>query len=146
MDLPFILSKDHKRHTKYNWMKKNNLKGDFEEIYNKYIYATHCELCNKEFTKPTARHMDHCHETGKFRNIVCSGCNQRKYDRKVNSNNTSGHRHIYKQIDKKCIQGFMWFFKVSIDGKLKKLISSIDLQTVIDFKDEWFEDHPEYFT
>jgi len=42
--------------------------------------------------------MDHSHETGKFRNIICHQCNLiNPLDIKSNKNNTStGHKNIYE--------------------------------------------------
>ena len=51
-ELPFELPKYHKTKTKYQW-KIRGIKftdEEFEYWYNKYIYATHCELCNKKFS------------------------------------------------------------------------------------------------
>jgi hypothetical protein len=145
-ELPFSLYKYHKRMTKASWRKIGLKTDNFDEIYNKYIYATHCDLCGKEFMKSINRNMDHCHNTGEFRNIVCRKCNGRKYDVKINKNNTSGYRHISKQKDSHCKQGFHWEFKVFIDGKSKILKSSIDLDKLVEFRDKWFKENPEYFT
>jgi len=80
-----------------NWIKNNpeqakklNRKGawkraglnmeNFEEIYERYLSTTHCDLCGVELTEDkqmtkTTRCMDHSHVTGEFRNIVCCSCN-----------------------------------------------------------------------
>ena len=145
MDLPFILSKSHKSNTKYSWMKRFKLKGDFEEIYQRYIYATHCDLCNVKFRDNYHRRLEHNHETGEFRNIVCNRCNTRKYDRKLNSNNKLNLKYIHHKNEKGYKNGY-YRFQLQINGKRKTLKSSVDLQTVIDFRDEWIEDNPEYFT
>jgi hypothetical protein len=148
MKLPFELSKRHKTSTKSNW-KKNGLictDEEFEEIYQQYIYSSHCELCKKKYQTSRHRCMEHCHETGKFRNICCMSCNQRKRDRKTNSNNTSGYQYIIKQKDTTCKQGFTWVFQVTINGKGETKKTSVDLEKVIQFRDKWFEEHPDYFT
>ena len=52
---------------------------EFMQIWNKYESSTHCQNCNVEFkkepTKMLRKCLDHCHQTGKFRNIVCGHCN-----------------------------------------------------------------------
>ncbi len=137
MDLPFELRKDHKKRKKSNWKEIGLIMDNFEEIYKRYIYCKNCELCDKVFTKTIDRHMDHNHETGEFRNIVCNRCNQLKSDRKENVNNTSGYKHIHKHINTTCKKGFTWVFQVQINGKNKLSKSSIDLDKLIEFRDKW---------
>ena len=129
----------HKTKTKHNW-KSKGLNCDLLEleiIYYRYINAEFCELCNKEFKTRHDRCMDHSHETGYFRNIVCNSCNQRKSDRKLSKNNTSGYSGIYKSNDKRNKQGFTWVFRAEINGKHKTIKSSINLEKLIKFVDEW---------
>ena len=95
-DLPFELYKNHKRKTIYGWKRRGLIETDemILEIYEGCIRTSNCELCGKAFKNSRDRQMDHCHETGKFRNIVCRKCNQCKSDKKINSN--TGQRYIYK--------------------------------------------------
>ena len=44
-------------------------------LYDYYINTHRCEVCNNEFKSKRDRHMDHCHETGQFRWILCCSCN-----------------------------------------------------------------------
>ena len=139
-ELPFKLYNKHKTITKGSWRGKGLNMDNFEEIYNKYIYATHCQLCNKQFENTRDRQMEHCHATGKFRNIVCCSCNLLKKDRKQ-SNNTSGYKGICKQIDKKMKQGFRWVFVVQINNKRKTIKTSIDFEKLVKFAEQWKKDN-----
>ena len=140
-DLPFELRKDHKSTTKNCWKRNGLIMDNFEEIYNKYIYATHCQLCNKQFEKSLDRQMEHNHETGEFRNIVCNKCNHKKADVKLQSNNTSGYKGICKAKNKRLKQGFTWIFKVRINGKQKTIKHSKDFDKLVEFADKWKKDN-----
>ena len=81
MELPFPLPNRHRWNTKSSWKCKglvfeNDLA--FSIVYKRYIYARQCELCEKVFTKSKDRQMEHDHDTGKFRNVVCNQCNTTK--------------------------------------------------------------------
>jgi hypothetical protein len=138
MELPFKLKQNHKWITKGSWKKRGLIVTDeeFEEIYNKYIVATHCELCDKKFPNTQDRQMDHNHTTGEFRNIVCQRCNFLKVDRNQ-SNNPSGYIGIHKHYSSKCKQGFTWNFQVYVDGKQKTIKSCVDKEKLIKFADKW---------
>jgi hypothetical protein len=73
-----------KRHaTIRNWRSRGVIHDDFDALYEQYLAATHCEDCGVVFGKcgdgtGTFKCLDHCHETGAFRGIVCTGCNSRR--------------------------------------------------------------------
>ena len=74
--------------------KKNNIIGNWKYkglilpldwysiLYDYYINTHHCEVCNNLFKSNIDRHMDHCHETGEFRWILCHSCNNHDYWKK----------------------------------------------------------------
>ena len=70
-----ITQKYHKSMTIYNWKYKGVINDNLEEIYETYINTMQCNHCGKVFKKLRDRCMDHCHETGLFRKIVCQRCN-----------------------------------------------------------------------
>ena len=139
-ELPFKISKKHNTDTKCNWENYGLNMDNFEEIYNEYIYATNCDLCGKEFQNTRDRQMEHDHQTGQFRNIVCISCNLLKKDRKQ-SNNTSGYKGICKQINKRYKQGFIWVFTARVNGKYKHIKTSANLDKLVEFADKWKKDN-----
>ena len=137
------MRKHHKRLTKYKW-KYRGMKfteEDFEYIYSEYIIATNCDLCNKEFKNTNDRHLDHNHETGEVRNIVCRTCNLKRADIKIRSDNKSGYKYIRKKKASECNQGFRWIFRVQINGKTEQIKSSIDLDKLVIFRDNWIKEN-----
>ena len=72
---PHILFKCRWKHRGVIWKDDD----EFMEIWDKYSKATHCENCNVEFktdsTQMLKKCLDHCHESGEFRQIICGHCN-----------------------------------------------------------------------
>lgn len=50
---------------------------DYEE-YAEDLKATHCPICRREFgdTAATKQNVDHCHDTGAYRGVICGRCNR----------------------------------------------------------------------
>lgn len=53
-----------------------------KEEAKKLSEIKNCQICNIEFTinkkntrSATGQSIDHCHQTGKVRGVICSGCN-----------------------------------------------------------------------
>lgn len=62
------------------WKTLGVIHNDYNELYEKYINTELCESCNCELTidkrkTKTTKCLDHCHNTGEFRNILCHSCN-----------------------------------------------------------------------
>tara|TARA_R110002153_G_C12901227_1_gene452197 strand:+ start:51 stop:500 length:450 start_codon:yes stop_codon:yes gene_type:complete len=141
--MKLILSKNHKHFTKYSWKKQGLVwtsEEEFEEIYLRVISSTNCELCKKPYKSKRDRQMDHIHcidnKFGWFRNVVCTRCNALRSDR-IQSNNTSGYIGIFKDYNKKCKQGFIWRFYITVNGKEKKIKSSTNKEWLIEFAKQW---------
>jgi len=138
------LPKEHKAKTKYSWKKLGLLwtsEEEFEEIYQRVISSTQCELCKKPYKSNQDREMDHAHcidnKRGWFRNVLCTSCNALKYDNKIPSDNTSGYVGISKHYSKRSKKGFNWEFRVKLEGKQKTIKSSKDLEYLKEFANQW---------
>ncbi len=77
----------------YEWKKKGLISNNLEDIWERYRYSKKCELCNVEYTKKNKKCMDHNHNTGKFRNILCNRCNTNR-DIQLSKNNITGIPNI----------------------------------------------------
>ena len=148
MDLPFELSTNYRKNKKDKWREygmkfENDLA--FHIIYKRYIYSSHCELCGIKFKTRSERQLEHDHTTNKFRNIVCRSCNRRKYDYKHVVGET-GFQYIFKQKDKTYKQGFTYRFDAFINGKQTFIKLCKDLNKLVAYRDQWFKEHPEYYT
>ena len=64
-----------KSNTIAGWKERGLIHPDYDELYTRYLSAKNCEVCRKEFENSYDRCMDHCHETGKFRQFLCRRCN-----------------------------------------------------------------------
>ena len=127
---------------KYNW-KKRGIKfkdnSDFELWWKRYEESKNCELCNKIYKNSHDICIDHCHNTGKPRNIVCQQCNRRKKDTQMPNNNKSGEKYLYYT------KGLWVFERRTREGK-KIFIRSKDKEIVIKKRDEFFKNNPNYFS
>ena len=70
-----------KRETIYDWKKRGLICEDYDKLYQYYLSITECENCGIELNSGTGtkKCMDHCHDTGLFRNILCNTCNLSRY-------------------------------------------------------------------
>tara|TARA_R110002072_G_scaffold121744_1_gene255973 strand:- start:57 stop:473 length:417 start_codon:yes stop_codon:yes gene_type:complete len=69
--------KTHKTMTISRWKKRGLVYDDIDDLYYIYINTMNCSHCGKEFKNTRDRQLDHCHETGQFRKIVCQDCNNK---------------------------------------------------------------------
>jgi hypothetical protein len=61
------------------WKQLGVITNDYDALYTKWKDTTHCEECNIELIEGNeGKHkktLDHDHNTGQFRNIICNRCN-----------------------------------------------------------------------
>ena len=71
--------KGKKTRRKTSWKSRGVNMENFEELYTRYNNAIFCDICecvlNVEGDSNTIKCLDHDHDTGDFRNIVCNYCN-----------------------------------------------------------------------
>tara|TARA_R110000850_G_C9747948_1_gene445089 strand:- start:54 stop:503 length:450 start_codon:yes stop_codon:yes gene_type:complete len=147
-ELPFPLAKDHKSKMRCKWKKRGMIfrdDGHFEFVYYEYIRATKCELCNKLFPNSINRQLDHDHNTGDPRNIVCCKCNLRKKDNKKIPTNT-GYDYIHKRKDKNYKTGYCFRIKIVRDEQNIINTTRKSLEEAIIVRDEFLAAHPEIYT
>lgn len=63
---------------------------DYEFVYDRWSNINNCEKCNVELIGSN-KCLDHCHETGKFRKILCIGCNVHN----IEDNSYKNKKNIY---------------------------------------------------
>ena len=77
-------NKEHRKRYSSKEYKNSNHKYRMEKRYglspldfDTLIGANNncCHLCNKKFKDTRHKHIDHCHETGRVRGILCKDCN-----------------------------------------------------------------------
>ena len=95
------LSKYHKSISITNWKKRGLIYHNFDELYEVYIKTMNCQHCGKEFPNTKDRCLDHDHETGTFRKIVCRGCNS--HDTYINNPTNHKYYNPLGRTDKKLL-------------------------------------------
>ena len=59
-----------------SWKGQGLISDDYEAVYERYLNSNNCECCGNEYKSSMDKHMDHCHKSGRFRNVLCRNCNQ----------------------------------------------------------------------
>ena len=66
---------DYKRNIIKGWKQKGVIYEEWDDLYEVYMNTMECQHCNKPFETSRHRCLDHDHNTGLFRLILCKGCN-----------------------------------------------------------------------
>jgi hypothetical protein len=65
-----------KSHRIGEWKYSGLIADDYDAIYDRYINTHECDCCKLPIKEGKgSKVMDHCHKTGKFRNVLCHNCN-----------------------------------------------------------------------
>ena len=131
MALPFKVPKKHKSTMLFNWRKNCVDHPNLDALYQMYIRTANCNICNKVFKNSQDRALDHDHETGKFRYILCRACNL-KMDRKTNSNNKLGIKNVGYYKDN-------YYVKIYRNGKYAFNKKRKNLEDAIELRDEFLK-------
>lgn len=60
------------------WKKYGVVCEDWDKLYDIYINTKTCDICDVEFVEGIKKCLDHDHEEGYFRGILCNECNWRE--------------------------------------------------------------------
>jgi len=58
-----------------NWKKYGLIHDNYDELYDKYLDTSECDVCKYVFDETNKRCMDHDHTTNLFRQFLCNKCN-----------------------------------------------------------------------
>ena len=95
-----IYSKEQKYNSIKTWKNSGLIYDDYDDLFEVYRKTLNCQHCNKEFKNKTERCMDHNHETGLFRKIVCRRCNDHDfYINYPNGRDFVQYRKDYRNIN-----------------------------------------------
>jgi len=88
-----------KRHAIYNWIKLGLKPEHFEHAWSEYEKSTCCDWCAQDYKSNRDKNMDHCHNSGDFRNILCHTCNNWR-------NNSDNISYYFNKVSNK------WYYQV----------------------------------
>jgi len=66
---------EYKRTMINNWRCRGIIYEEWDDLYEVYMNTMECQHCKKPFETSRNRCLDHNHNTGLFRMILCQGCN-----------------------------------------------------------------------
>tara|TARA_R110000823_G_scaffold84884_6_gene190931 strand:+ start:645 stop:1334 length:690 start_codon:yes stop_codon:yes gene_type:complete len=105
---------------------RNGLLDDYDMVWDRYCNTEFCDDCGVKLIHEgnccnERKCMDHCHETGKFRNILCHKCNHAEH-RKIYKNRKKGTFGIHKKTNRKGVVTYSY----KLGGKRRGFKSKID--------------------
>lgn len=89
------------------WKSRGLIYDDYDALYEIYINTTHCQHCENEFKDSFDRCMDHDHDTGLFRKIICRACNLNdSYIKYPNGYDVKLYKKQYEQDNKEKLKHY----------------------------------------
>jgi len=136
-----IYDSQHQQMTIRNWKKYGLIcrEGEsYQDIYSFVMSIEKCNLCNIKFNNENhsqKRCMDHDHNTGYFRQVLCRRCNK-QYDKepqKLKKNNKLGHMFISRNITKNKSGNYSMGFRYERVGFKRKGSTSLTKLIALSF-------------
>tara|TARA_R100000935_G_scaffold57134_1_gene90413 strand:+ start:1218 stop:1721 length:504 start_codon:yes stop_codon:yes gene_type:complete len=94
--------KGKQSHRISQWKYAGMVSDDWEAVYKWYNETNNCEFCSVELIKGKGggnqKHLDHNHETGEVRHILCGKCNVAFTDKR----RTKEEAELHKKEKVKC--------------------------------------------
>ena len=131
-----IYDSPHQQYTIKNWKLIGLIcrEGEtYKDIYYHVMSVNNCELCNLSFeTRENIRRMDHDHNTGYFRKVLCNKCNV-IFDAKLSERNKTGHKWISPRINKQRPEKIFVSFQYQRKGFKRKTSLSLTKLIALSF-------------
>jgi hypothetical protein len=105
------------------WKQSGVISDDYDALYKKWKETKLCEICNAELIEgnkgKNKKTLDHDHNTGEFRNIVCNACNVKR------GNDDRGVIKQTKAMYNENRKWIRWIDKFRLKWAFKKLINKL---------------------
>jgi len=73
--MPYKDKEERKKASRMGRWRYRGVKNVTDELHDYFMKCVACEVCGKEFKNNLDRHLDHDHDTGDFRFVLCRWCN-----------------------------------------------------------------------
>lgn len=113
---------------------------DVDTAWDRYSTSTCCEWCYQDYKSQRDKQMDHCHDEGHFRNILCQTCNgwRRDITNIHKSWNKRDNKYVYNCQIHRCGQNILQISRLSLSEANKEVLQfKKDNWWYFPFKDFW---------